>query len=131
ENLYNPRMQHSVYSLRNFYVSKSGRLIRRLLLRHILRLWPDVAGFRVMGYGYVTPYMKALRDRTERVFAFMPASLGAHPWPDDGPNLVAVAEEGEIPLETESVDRIILVHALESAEHYDRLLKELWRILKS
>ena len=124
-------MQHSVYTLRNFYVSKSGRLIRRLLLRHILQYWPDMAGLRVMGYGYATPYMKALRSGTERVFAVMPSLQGAHHWPDDGANLVALADEGELPFETESVDRIILIHALESAEHYDQLLKELWRILKS
>lgn len=124
-------MQHSVYSLRNFYTSKSGRLIRRLLLRHILQFWPDVAGLRVMGYGYATPYMKALRDRAERVFAVMPASQGAHTWPEDGANLVTLADEAELPLETESVDRIILIHTLESAEHYDALLKEAWRILKS
>lgn len=124
-------MQHSVYSLRSFYVSKSGRLIRRLLLRHVLAMWPDVRGLRVMGYGYATPYMKALRDGTERVFALMSAGQGAHHWPDDGANLVAIAHEGELPVESESVDRIILVHALENAEHPDELMKELWRILKS
>lgn len=124
-------MQHSVYSLRNFYVSKSGRLIRRLLLRHILTLWPDVTGLRVMGYGYATPYMKALRDRAERVFAVMPAGQGVHSWPDDGANLVALTDEGALPVETESIDRIILFHGLENAEYPDVLLKELWRILKS
>lgn len=125
--------QHNVYSLRSFYVSRSGRLIRRLLLRHILALWPDVKGLRVMGAGYAVPYIKPLRAMgAERIFAILPAGQGGvHAWPDDGPNLVALAEDSELPVETESVDRIILIHGLEHAEFPDAMMGELWRILKS
>lgn len=124
---------HDIYSLRSFYMSRSGRLIRRLLLRHILPLWPDMKGMRVMAAGYGVPYIKALRaGETERVFAVMSAAQGGvHAWPDDGPNLVALAEDADLPLETESVDRILLVHGLEFSEYPDALMDELWRVLKS
>ncbi|MBU0858467.1 MAG: class I SAM-dependent methyltransferase, partial [Alphaproteobacteria bacterium] len=102
------------------------------LLRRIMAFWPDVKGLRVMGCGYATPYMKALRaGGTERVFAIMQAGQGVHGWPDDGANLVALTDEAELPLETESVDRILLIHGLEHAEFPDALMRELWRILKS
>jgi SAM-dependent methyltransferase len=124
-------MQHSVYSLRQFYATKSGRLIRRLLLRHILTLWPERQGMRLLGYGYAVPYLKALREGTERTIAVMPAHQGVHSWPDGEKNHVALGGEGELPLETESVDRIILVHGLEHADQPDLMMRELWRILKS
>lgn len=125
-------MQHNVYTLRNFYVSKSGRLIRRLLLRRIMAFWPDLKGVRVMGCGYATPYLKALRaGEPERVFALMQPGLGVHVWPEHGGNVVALAEDTELPLETESVDRIICIHGLEHAEFPDEMMRELWRVLKS
>lgn len=125
-------MQHSVYSLRNFYVSKSGRLIRRMLLRRILAFWPDLKSLRVMGCGYATPYLKALRaDHPERIFAVMQPGQGVHNWPEQGRNLVMLADNTELPLETESVDRILLIHGLEHAEFPDEFMRELWRVLKS
>lgn len=125
-------MQHTVYSLRNFYASRSGRLIRRLLLSHVMRLWPDVKGLRVVGGGYATPYLKPLRaGGAERVVALMPAGQGVHAWPDDAPNVVALADDGELPLETESVDRVLLVHALEHTEFPGAQMREIWRVLKS
>jgi SAM-dependent methyltransferase len=51
------------------------------------------------------------------------------PWPAEGPYRVALAEEGELPLDDYSVDRALLVHALEFSEHLRPLLKEVWRVL--
>lgn len=124
-------MQDSVYSLRQFYASKSGRLIRRLLLRHILALWPERTGMRLLGYGYAVPYLKALRSDTERTIAVMPPHQGVHSWPDGDRNLVALGAEAELPLETESIDRIIVMHGLEHADHPDDMMREMWRVLKS
>ena len=42
---------------------------------------------------------------------------------------MALAEEAELPLQDYSVDRVLLVHALEHSEHARLLLQEAWRVL--
>lgn len=124
-------MVSSVYDLRAFYECKKGRLIQPLLQNHILNIWPDAAGLRVLGCGYALPYLAPYMDRAERVVSMMPVRLGVHPWEPDGKNLTCLAEESELPFETESIDRILLVHSLEHTESMDLYLHELWRVLKS
>ena len=46
-----------------------------------------------------------------------------------GRNLVALADEGELPFADYSIDRVLLVHALETTEQVGPMLKEIWRVL--
>ena len=84
---------------------------------------------RLLGVGYPTPFLSALAADTERTLAVMPASLGVLPWPTGGGNRVALADEGELPFADYSIDRVLLVHALETSEESAALLKEIWRVL--
>ena len=59
----------------------------------------------------------------------MPAAQGVLGWSLDGGNVVALAEEGELPFADYSIDRVLLVHALETSEAAGLLLKEIWRVL--
>jgi SAM-dependent methyltransferase len=125
-------MKRSVYKLHNFYLSKLGRLVRRTLLQRIFKMWPDLKGLRVMGCGYALPYMSAIKERgAERVFVIMSASQGGYSRMAEGENIVAFSDDTELPLETESVDRILMVHALEHTLFPDSYMRELWRVLKS
>lgn len=124
-------MVSSVYDLRAFYECKKGRLIQPLLQDHILKIWPDAAGLRMLGCGYALPYLSPYMERAERVISMMPARFGVHPWEPAGKNLTCLAEDAELPFETESIDRILLVHSLEHAESLRPCLQELWRVLKS
>ncbi|HEY8192072.1 MAG TPA: methyltransferase domain-containing protein [Alphaproteobacteria bacterium] len=124
-------MYHSVYDLKDFYASHPGRLVRRLLTDHIRKMWPDLRGQRLMGYGYAPPYLRALMEGTERSFAVMPAGGGAHTWPEGEANLACLSPESQLPVETESVDRILMVHGLEYAGSPQDVLHEMWRVLKS
>jgi SAM-dependent methyltransferase len=122
-------MASDVVDLRDFYRSALGQIARRMIRRAILRVWPDLHGMRLLGVGYATPFLSALGADTERTLAVMPASLGVLPWPTDGGNRVALADEGELPLADYSIDRVLLVHALETSEEVGALLKETWRVL--
>ena len=124
-------MYSSVYDFKTFYNSKVGRVVRRVLQECIRELWPDVHGLRVMGTGYATPYLRMFKEEAERVFAMMPAGQGAHHWPHDGMNCVTLSEPSELPIETNSVDRILMIHNLEFAEFLKPSLQEIWRVLKS
>jgi SAM-dependent methyltransferase len=126
-------MYRSVYDLKSFYNSAMGRMVRRILRERIREFWPNVRGLRVMGCGYATPYLRMYNEEegAERVVAIMPVSQGAHDWPPEGPCAVALAESAELPIETNSIDRVILIHDLEFSEFLKSQLQEVWRVLKS
>jgi SAM-dependent methyltransferase len=122
-------MPSDVVDLRDFYRTGLGQVARRMIRRAIQRVWPDAHAMRVLGIGYTTPFLAALSGETERTVALMPATLGVLRWPSEGRNLVALAEEGELPFADYSIDRVLLVHALETSDEVGPMLKEIWRVL--
>ncbi|MFX4220199.1 MAG: class I SAM-dependent methyltransferase [Thalassobaculum sp.] len=115
--------------LRDFYDFPLGHLARRMIRRQVRDLWADLRGQTLLGLGFATPYLRPFRGEAERLLAFMPAQQGVLHWPPDGPNLTALVDEGELPLEDSSVDRIVVVHALEGTEQRAAMMSELWRVL--
>lgn len=126
-------MIYSVHDIKAFYQRRAGRLVRRIISAHIQELWPDdgMSAFSLCGYGFVPPYMRPFYKKVERNFCLMPVRQNVTAWPDNGPGLVSLTEEGRLPLETESVDRLLVVHGVEYAEDPHILLHEFWRVLKS
>ncbi|MBM3568803.1 MAG: class I SAM-dependent methyltransferase [Alphaproteobacteria bacterium] len=124
-------MRPEVSELNQFYASRLGQVARRLIRRRLRAQWPSVAGLNVLGLGYAIPYLRPFLDEAQRVVAMMPAAQGVRPWPGTGPNLVALAEEAELPLPDATFDRVLLVHALENAEELRPMLRECWRVLAS
>jgi len=120
-----------VAELREFYTSPLGRLVQRQLRRQVRLLWPDLSGQRVLALGYGTPFLRPFLDEAERVFALMPAQQGVVNWPREHPNLTALADETALPLQDASVDRVLLVHAVECAPHLNTMMDEVWRVLAS
>ena len=122
-------MWHDVVDLRDFYETQLGAMARRMIRRGIRAMWPDVKGQRVLGLGYATPYLRQFLTEAERTLAFMPASKGVLHWPSEGRGLTALVDEVELPLPDLSVDRVLLVHGLESSEYQSDMLREAWRVL--
>jgi SAM-dependent methyltransferase len=122
-------MWSDVIDLRDFYESGLGQTARRMIRRQIRAIWPDSHDMRVLGLGFATPYLRPFREETERVIAVMPSSQGVLPWPPEGPGLVCLADETDLPLPDRSIDRVLLVHALESTEQVRATLREVWRVL--
>jgi SAM-dependent methyltransferase len=123
-------MYSNAYDIKAFYNLKIGRIVRRVMQQRIREFWPDTHGLRIMGHGYPAPYMRMFLNDSERVFGIMPARQGAHNWPPDDKNLIALSEETEIPVETSSVDRVLMIHSLEFTEFMQASLHEIWRVLK-
>ncbi len=122
-------MYDDVIDLRDFYASRLGQATRRIIGRRIQEFWPEAEGLSVLGLGFATPYLRNYRDDTGRTIALMPAAQGVMRWPPDGPNRVALADEDDLPLPDESVDRVLLVHALERTEQLRPMLREIWRVM--
>jgi SAM-dependent methyltransferase len=118
-----------VIDLSDFYRSGLGQVARRMIRRAISSVWPDLRGMRLLGLGYATPFLATIAPHTERSVALMPASLGVLGWPSEGPNSVALGDEGELPFADYSIDRVLIVHAVETSEQIGPMLKETWRVL--
>lgn len=122
-------MRTDVQHLREFYRSPLGLSARRRLRERVRARWPDVRGMRVVGVGYAVPLLQPFLEEAERVTALMPASQGVHRWPTRQPNLSAQVEEVDWPVPDSLADRLVLLHALETAEELRPFLRECWRVL--
>jgi SAM-dependent methyltransferase len=122
-------MSFDVSDLRSFYATPLGKVAGRLVGRIIRQRWDICAGFSMLGVGYAAPYLTVFREEAVRVLAFMPAEQGVVNWPASGASSSALVETMMMPLPDSCIDRVLLVHALESVEHPRQLLGEIWRIL--
>ena len=118
-----------VTELRDFYETPLGGVARRLIRREIRNIWPNAKGQQIVGLGYAPPYLRTFLQRTE-VCAFMPAHQGVTMWPPEGPYKAALIDECNLPLPDSSVERVLMVHALEMSENGRDMLREAWRVLK-
>lgn len=122
-------MHTDIVDLRDFYRTSLGQMARRAVRRRIRLIWPSVERMNVAGLGYTTPYLRPFLNEAERVMALMPSTQGVLPWPAEGPNMATLVEEAELPFQDASIDRILLVHALECSEAVRPMLSEVWRVL--
>lgn len=123
-------MNLDVTMLRDFYATPLGQIARRILASRIRSQWGSARGETIASLGFGTPFLGAYRNEASCTAALMPASQGALIWPSAGPVLSSLVEEDQLPLPDNSVDRFLVIHCLEVAEHVAPLLRELWRVLK-
>ena len=122
-------MWTDVLDLNEFYGSTLGQMTVRLLRARLREVWPNVRGETVLGLGYAAPFLRPFMDEAERTMAFMPAQQGVMRWPREGRNHTALVDELDLPLPDRSVDRVLLVHAIECAEQVRPFLREIWRVM--
>jgi SAM-dependent methyltransferase len=122
-------MWTDVVDLNAFYRSRLGHATCQVLRRRVRTVWPDVKDLHVMGLGYATPYLRQFRSEAARVTATMPAHMGVTRWPRLEANAVCLAEEAHLPFPDLSIDRLLVVHAVESAESLRAVMREIWRVL--
>ncbi len=123
-------MHRDVQDLRNFNSrSTRGRAAQASVRGRMLQLWPEAKRQTVAGFGFAVPLLRPYLADARRVIALMPAPQGVMPWPAGLPNVSVLAEETLWPLETGRVDKLVVVHGLETSERPSRLLEECWRVL--
>ena len=122
-------MWTDVLDLNEFYGSTLGQTTVRLLRARLREVWPNVRGETVLGLGYATPFLRPFMEEAERTMAFMPAQQGVTRWPREGRNHTTLVDEMDLPLPDRSVDRVLLVHAVECTEQVRPMLREIWRVM--
>lgn len=123
-------MHLDVQDLRDFYYrSALGRAVQKSLRERMLQLWPEAQGQTVAGFGFAVPLLRPYLKDARRTVALMPGPQGVMQWPPGQPNVSVLAEETRWPLETGHVDKLIMMHGLETSEHPSYVLEEAWRVL--
>ncbi len=113
------------HDVSRFYGSDAGAAAGRILRAHLAGVWPDLRRQRVLGLGFVAPYLGLWRDDASLCIEARLDAAGLAP---DGAHAVFAGDA--LPLPDLSVDRILLVHGLELAPDAPRLLRECWRVLR-
>ena len=118
-----------IVDLKEFYASRLGLSIRKLIAGRLTAKMSGLAGATVLGIGYALPYLEdSVSDLNARI-AFMMARRGVIRWPPEGPVASALVDEYDLPLLESSVDIVLAVHALELSETPAEMLNEAWRVL--
>lgn len=123
-------MHLDVLDLRNFYYrSALGRGAQRVIRDELTRIWPEAKGQTVAGFGFAVPLMRPYLAEARRVIGLMPGPQGVMPWPAGQPNVSVLCEDTFWPIQTGQVDKLLVMHGLETSDNPDALLDECWRVL--
>ncbi|MGA1179578.1 MAG: methyltransferase domain-containing protein [Marivivens sp.] len=123
-------MHLDVLDLRGFYYrTRLGRVAQLAIRDRLVALWPPDPGLCVAGFGFAVPLLRPWLEAEARVIALMPAQQGVMAWPPGQANVAVLCEETLWPLQGECVDRLVVMHGLETSENPDAVLDEAWRVL--
>ena len=126
-------MDITAENLLDFYATPLGHRAGAALGQRISSWWPDLSGLRLLTLGYGLPLDPALMSgRPLSLSHLIPARLsavtGSTLLPQTG--RAFVTDDTLMPLDSEQIDRALLVHRLEHARRQDRTFREVWRVLR-
>jgi len=122
-------MRTDILDFYEFYRSPLGRAAAEFISGRLKEAWGDGAGLSIVGFGYANPFLSTFAAADRRI-ALAPGGQGVIRWPEDAKNAASLVGEFEWPLPDASVDRVLIVHGLEEAPQPQRLMREIWRVLK-
>ena len=129
-------MRHDSHPIAPFYASAQGAVVARLIRARIATIWPSLPGQSLLGIGYTAPYLRHYLPQpgshlpATRCIHLTPSQVAPACFPVGAPSLSVTSDEDALPFADLSIDRVLLVHGLEAADHARRLLREIWRVLK-
>lgn len=130
-------MRPDVLSLHRFYQSSIGVSVSQLIHQCIQPMW-KAPSTPLFGLGYPIPYLDltaasdeglAGNNISKACYALMPAAQGVCHWPALQESATALVDEYHLPVADSSVDRLLVIHAIEHSDRPAHLFRELWRIL--
>ena len=125
-------MHLDVLDLRQFYYrTQLGRAAQKAVRDQVTRLWPadEVRGMTVAGFGFAVPLLRPYLEPAARVIGLMPGQQGVMPWPAGQENVSVLCAETLWPLQAGQIDRLVLMHGLETSDHAAALMQECARVL--
>jgi SAM-dependent methyltransferase len=83
----------------------------------------------VVGFGFAVPLLRPYLAESRRVIGLMPGPQGVMPWPAGMENVSVLSEETQWPVPTGFVDRLVVMHGLETSDNPSAVLEEAHRVL--
>ncbi len=126
-------MRLDVYELKEFYGgTELGKTTKQLINRVLESKVNTDDGSLTVGFGFACPFLEnKIKDNENKHFLLlMPSEQGVLPWPEKSKSVTALVDEVSWPVNTSSVDLILISHGLEVSDNQDRLLQEALRVLK-
>jgi SAM-dependent methyltransferase len=118
-----------IVQLKQFYNSRLGDAVANFIGEAILRVWPKAENEAMLVLGYGTPYVRHYLPHATPLIIAMPAQQGAGTWPPGENNRVLLTHDSELPLQNNSISRVLLVHSIEHSENLSGMMEEIWRVL--
>ena len=123
-------MSIDVNDLYQFYHTPLGRLVAADLCRLVNHLWSKHTEKNIISFGFGFPILNTSHLVPSSIIALTPDYMGGMLWPHHEGVQTAIVHETDLPLLDQSIDRFLLLHALEYSTHPHELLLEIFRVLK-
>ncbi len=124
-------MYFDIKDLVEFYSDTSlGKHTASSLSKTLNHLFECEKGEMILGYGFTVPLLEPYLKRFDKAVSLMPSLQGAINWPKSSNNISILVDESFWPVETESVDTVLILHGLENSLNPNVLMSEAWRVLK-
>lgn len=117
----------NVTHLKQFYASSLGEMVGQHLRAKIASIWKDSDTDIILAVGFPNILWQTTPPPKNLLVA-MPAEHGALCWPGDK-NKVFAVHNGALPLGDNTINRVILLHALEHSSNISALMQEIYRVL--
>lgn len=123
-------MHLDVQDLKSFYYrSALGRAAQRAVRGQVQSFWPEAKGQTVVGFGFAVPLLRPYLGEARRVIGLMPGPQGVMAWPAGLPNVSVLCDETLWPIDTGAIDKLVVMHGLETSSAPVVLLDEAYRTL--
>jgi len=116
--------------LNNFYQTPLGKGVASIINNVIGGLWSKADGQTIVGTGHAHPYLTQFLCATNQTLLAIPQKSNAQCWPTNDNNSAVVIDETLWPFQTDSIDKLVMVHHLEFSVLKSKLLQQAWRTLK-
>lgn len=129
-------MQYNIDDLSSFYGGKYGKVASKFIADKIKKRWQNLQNLEILGFGYTCPLLDYIcesnlppKEPTRIINYNFPGGM-AQKYNPFGKNISIIGEPENLPFAENSFDRILLCHALEESAYPQKMLRELWRILR-
>ena len=121
-------MHLDVENLNNFYSdSLIGQFTKKRLQESVKKLWGSQITGQIAGYGFTPPILSLFLNSSKQILCLMPGQQGVMAWPEAENNCSVLIEETSWPIETSSIDRLVVLHGLETSEKLKDLFTTIYQ----
>ncbi|MBE7209575.1 MAG: methyltransferase domain-containing protein [Gluconacetobacter diazotrophicus] len=117
-------MLDDIQAMAGFYATRTGRNAAAAINRRLAGFWPDLRNQRLLGLGYTAPFLptwrRQVRHHVDAVTAHALANLRSS----------CIVQDDQLPFPDALFDRVLLVHAVETATDLTRMLRAVQRLLR-